>query len=360
MAFTQALGKARAILALLVAGALPMVAPPAGNAQAEGAKPAFKGTAPELLQELKAYPYKIAYEAYRDGNFDIFLMNADGSNNINLTKTPDMDELYPKASPDGKKLCFYADEGKGKDKKRNLYLMNIDGSGRKKIADTGREPCWSADGQSIAFLKGEFTRYDLMDYATKGIFIYDLKTGQTRPHPNADNIKHLYCLNWSKDGKWFVATVHGGMGFSHAILALEAQGSKVFNLHLDGCRPDISPDQKHVAWGNGDYAMGVADLDLSGATPTAKWSHNAVQSKDPMKTYHADWSPDGHYLAFSYGDKLDEKALGAVPEIPGIRAAGWNICVADDTGKNRWVIVTPDGASCKEPEWVPAAAGDKK
>jgi len=319
------------------------------------------GATPELLQELKACPHRIVCESNRDGGWDLWVVGADGSNPVNLTKTPDADELYPKASPDGTRICFVCDEGQGKERTRNLYVMNVDGTGRTKIADNAREPCWSADGKSVAYLKGEFERYNLADFVTKGIFIHDLKTGQTREHPNSAKIQHLYTLNWSPDGNWFVATVHGGMGFKHGILALEAAGDKVFNLGLEGCRPDLSPDGKRIAWGHGDFAVGVADLDFSGPAPRAVNVRNAVESKDPMEAYHADWSPDGRYIAYSYGPKVDEKSLrGLLPEFPGVKAPGWNLCVVDTATKNRWVAITRDGTSCKEPDWLPAREGGAK
>ena len=134
----------------------------------------------ELLAELENYPHKIVYETNRDGNWELYLCNADGSNPVNLTHTPDVDELYPKPSPDGTKICFVADEGKGDAKVRNIYYMNSDGTGRTKVADNGREPCWSPDGTQIAYMKGEFEKFTYFDAATKGLFIYDLKTGKTR------------------------------------------------------------------------------------------------------------------------------------------------------------------------------------
>jgi Tol biopolymer transport system component len=313
--------------------------------------PAREGSA-ELLAELKNYKHKIVYETNRDGNWELYVCNADGSNPVNLTKTPDVDELYPKPSPDGSKICFVADEGKGTSKIRNIYYMNSDGTGRTKIAENGREPCWSPDGTQIAYMKGEFEKFTFSDTATKGLFIYDVKTGKTREHVNK-KLLHLYTLNWSPDGKWFVATVHGALGYQHTILAIEADGEKIYDLKLNGCRPNISPDGKKVCWGHGDYCAGVADLDFSGDTPKATNIHNVVESKDPIETYHITWSPDMKYITFTRGPKFMGKGLkGLLPEFPGVEAPGWNVCVADTSQKNRWVALTTDGKSCKQPSWV--------
>lgn len=311
---------------------------------------------PSLLAELKSYRNKIVYETNRDGNWELYLCNADGSNSVNLTNTKDVDELYPKPSPDGTKICFCADEGKGDAKVRNIYYMNSDGTGRVKVATNGREPCWSPDGTKIAYMKGEFEKFTFSDTATKGLFIYDLKTAKTREHVN-DKLLHLYTLNWSPDGKWFVATVHGGLGFRHNILAIQADGDKYYDLKLSGCRPNISPDGKKICWGHGDYCAGVADLDFSGPEPKAVNIIDVVESKDPIETYHVTWSPDMKYLTFTKGPRFKGKSLrGLLPEFPGVEAPGWNVCVADATKKNRWVAITTDGKSNKQPCWVVVAA----
>ncbi|MBL7223684.1 MAG: PD40 domain-containing protein [Candidatus Brocadiae bacterium] len=304
-----------------------------------------------VRNEFKRVPCQIVYETHREGNWELFLVNADGSHPVNLTRTPDVDELYPHVSPDGTKVCFVVDKGKGKDKVRSVYYMHMDGTGRILVARHARQACWGLDGGTIAYLKGEFDRFRYTDFATRGIFFYNLKSGEHRQHPNKE-IKHLYNLCTVPGGKWFVATVHGGMGFKHAILAIEADGPKVFNLGIGGCRPDVSPDGKQIAWGVSDWALRVGELDFSSPQPRVIHQRNIVTSKKPMKIYHLDWSPDGRHIAFSRGPT--GKTLGHACEIVGIPAKGWNICVADATQTNHWAPITSDGLCNKEPDWVPA------
>ena len=325
------------LLGLFLVG--PATALPAGEAAAE------------LSGELKAVPHKIVYETWQDDNWELLMVNADGSGQVNLTKTPNIHELYPHVSPDGRKIVFSVDEGEGEAKVRNVYVMNMDGTGRKLVARNARQACWNAEGSQIAYLQGEFDKFNYLDYATKGIFVYDLKTGKHREHPNK-KLHHLYNLCWSPDGRWFLATVHAGMGYKHAILAIEAEGQGVFNLGIHGCRPDLSPDGKRLTWGASDWDLCVADLDLSGPEPKLTNQREVVTSKKPLKIYHSDWSPDGKYITYSTGPT--EKRLGLVCEIVGVKAEGWDIAVADAGGKNRCMKITTSGASNKEPDWVPA------
>ena len=41
----------------------------------------------DLAQELKKVPYKIVFESYQDQNWDLFMVRADGSDRVNLTRT---------------------------------------------------------------------------------------------------------------------------------------------------------------------------------------------------------------------------------------------------------------------------------
>lgn len=304
----------------------------------------------DLKDELKGYSHKIVFETYREGNWELFAVSADGSNPVNLTGTPEVNELHPHASPDGTMLAFVVDKGEGESKRRNVYYMNLDGTQRKLVAENARQQCWNGDGTKLAYLKAESDQFTYTDYATKGIFFYDPVTGEQRQHPNRE-LYHLYNQCWSPDGKWFISTVHAGMGYRHAILAIEAEGQGIHNLEIPGCRPDISPDGKRVAWGASDWVLRVGDLDFSGPKPKVVNVRDVVTSTRPNEIYHVDWSPDGKYLAFSRGPKA--KVMGRIPEIVGVRAKGWDIYVADAEALNRFTAVTTDGNCNKEPDWVP-------
>jgi Tol biopolymer transport system component len=338
------------LLILVAAGDAAGAARGRGRPAAAGRERLRRAPSPRTAVDLGAIAFKIVYETFRktDGveNWELFMMNADGSDKVNLTNTPDLDEMYPHVSPDASRICFVVDEGAGREKVRNVYYMDIDGTQRVKVAENTREPCWSPDGKKIAYLKGEFERYSTREYATSELMIYDLQTGLHKQHPNKE-LHHIYAICWSPNGRWFLCAVQGGMGFSDTILAFEADGTKVFDLEqygVRGCRPDLSVDGKMMTWGETDWELCLGDIDLTGDVPKVTNVRKILGCVHAAKVYHVDFSPDGKYLAFSYGPQDGGQQVGGMAE-------GWNICVADMTGK--WVKVTIDGNHNKEPDWVP-------
>jgi hypothetical protein len=324
-------------------------------------------SAQELMRErLKVLPFKIAYECYIETNWEIFVMNADGSGVTNLTNTPNEHEHYPQVSPDGRKICFSVDAGEGREAMRSLWVMDAEGQHRKKIADYAREPFWAPDSKTIGFLPQEYPKFNVIDYYTKGLNFYHLVTGKIEEHPNSTNLHHLYNPSFAPNGKWIVATVHAGMGVSHGILLIEARGNRIINLKVPGCRPCISPDGKQLAWGPGDHEIAAAPLDLDAEEPVV--GPRRVQIKDAdAKIYHVDWSPDSKFLCFSRGpdgkgDASKSGTFQAACEIVGVHAAGWNLCAvsAERDGildlKNAsdadFTMLTTNGWSNKEPAWM--------
>ena len=323
-----------------------------------------------LKEELSKSPYNLVCEGYENDNWDIFFMHADGSNLKNLTNTPTIHELYPKVSPDGKKVSFLVDTGKGRTKIRSVWIMDIDGKNRKKVSDYARQPFWSPDGKILGWLPQEYKKFSGRSLANRGIKLYNVATGKSVPHVNSDKIFHLFNPCWSPDGKWIVSTVHAGMGIKHGNVLIEANGTMILNLHKGGCRPDFSPDGKWIAWGRTDRKMLVVPfVDAGAKSHYGKPVFTLIDNNKKRKIYHVDWSPNGKWLAISWGptSKGDPSKVGtfsAAAETPGVYAAKWNLVIVPVSMKGEvanigslkskipWLQITTKGSSYKEPDWI--------
>ncbi len=323
--------------------------------------------APErpLRDTLATLPFKIAYESYVNNNWEIFVINADGSHPVNLTNTPRQHEHYPQVSPDGTKIAYVSDVGEGRDTVRSLWVMDINGKHRRKLVDYARQPFWSPDSKLIGFLPQEYPKFNVIDYYTKGMSFYHLDSGRIEPHPNTTNLHHLYNPSFAPNGKWIAATVHAGMGYDHTILLIEAHGNRILNLHIPGCRPCLSPDNQHIAWGPGDHEIAAAPIDLDAETPVV--GERQVRIKDDQnKIYHVDWSPDSRFLSISRGpegegDVSKPGTFAAACEIVGVYAGGWNLIAVsaqrpgildlNQATPADFATLTTNGCSNKESAW---------
>jgi Tol biopolymer transport system component len=120
------------------------------------------GTDLKRLTDMKGYVAEGSYSpdgkqivlcGQRDGNLELYLMDADGSNVRQLTHTPGCYNGGPFFSPDGKRVIFRSDRKK-KDYLQ-LYVINADGSGERALTDDPNwvqwGPYWYKDGKHIIY-----------------------------------------------------------------------------------------------------------------------------------------------------------------------------------------------------------------
>lgn len=95
---------------------------------------------------------QIAFVSYQDGNSDIYVMNADGTNQRRLTEDKNR-QFNPSWSPDGTQIAYFT----YLQDVYNLYVMNADGTQQRRLADDVMDaeegPAWSPDGLQIAYIR---------------------------------------------------------------------------------------------------------------------------------------------------------------------------------------------------------------
>ncbi|MFC1672061.1 HEAT repeat domain-containing protein [Planctomycetota bacterium] len=123
-------------------------------------KPSSPTARPGGSLDRKKLRGEIYFDSNRDGSFDIFAINADGSNVRNLTNTPDKDEFEAKVSPDGRQVAYT--RGKLSNAgvwggrwnmapDREVWIVDRDGKNARKIADKAIRPDWGPDGKAVFY-----------------------------------------------------------------------------------------------------------------------------------------------------------------------------------------------------------------
>lgn len=146
--------------------------------------------------------------AYSRGNGDIFSINVDGTNNVNLSKAKDEHARNPAFSPDGKHIVYDAFVGD----ELKIMLMEQDGNHQSAITAPTRyafAPSWSSDGKWIAHLRQDDEGFvDVWQMKVDGSSAENLtKSHQKNYHTIGDTIQHWqYETHWSPNGNWIAFT----------------------------------------------------------------------------------------------------------------------------------------------------------
>lgn len=226
---------------------------------------------------------RIAFSSNREGNFDIYVMNVDGSEPVRLAQTTS-NNFPPAWSPDGTRLVYTSD----RDGNVEIYVMNADGSGQTRLTNSpGNDqfPAWSPDGRLIAFQSDRNGSFD----------IYVLNIGNASGNEvnltNAPSNERF--PEWSPDGRQIAFSSDRDDGFD--IYTMHSDGTNVIRLTAaagDDLRPHWSPDGGRIAFGSmRDEQFEIYVMNVDGSDQTRL-------TDNPAEDFRPVWSPDGSLIAF--------------------------------------------------------------
>jgi Tol biopolymer transport system component len=184
---------------------------------------------------------QIAYRSERSGEPEIWVMNADGTDQRRLAAG-----LSPAWSPDGSLIAF---SGRG-----GLSVIRPDGTGLRVLPHTegGEYPSWSPDGSRIAFnsnLTGDHVMYIAQ---ADGSTVVDLS-----------RVGEGWQVDWSPDGRSILFTSHRDHADNYTdVYVMRPDGSAVRRLtHARAYTPAWSPDGEHIVFS----APGLFIMDRDGS-----------------------------------------------------------------------------------------------
>ncbi|HZY81826.1 MAG TPA: hypothetical protein VFE50_20020 [Cyclobacteriaceae bacterium] len=220
-------------------------------------------------------------------NSEIFVMDIDGKNIVNVTKSSAFDG-WPAWSPDSQKIAF-ASNRSGKANSGQLYVVNVDGSALQQVTDLPgavAQPCWSGDGKTIYGYQLWETPEEQYGYVVQ----VPLQGGLPRPFTSVSDCYPVL----SPDGKTLM--FHSNRTGIWQIYSADPDGSNLKQL-TDGAATNVgpvwSPDGKTIAF------VSERDNDPEIYTMRPDGSLQTRVTNFPGDDSHPHWFHDGTRIIFN-------------------------------------------------------------
>ena len=261
----------------------------------------LNGSVCPLFAKAPTTPKILFTSAAWDGNYEIYSMNPDGSEQVNLTqhRANDVGAVW---SPTGEQILFVSDRGGNRVvTDRDLYLMDPDGSNVRRVfkREAGRlDSTWSPDGERIA--------YEYVDWGTRKTTIQIAILGEQEEEP----IMKGFYPAWSPDGTEIAYTTYlEGIGHARRVTLIDIRTGK----------KKLLLPKKAMDWQN-----------------------------------HPSWSPTGDKLVFSWNkNPLPPDHNPLVDAFPPAWAAKETIYIVNSDGTDLKQLVDEAGPKAQYPRLSP-------
>ena len=233
--------------------------------------------------DLSALSDEIVFQSNRDGDFEIYIMNIDGSNQRQLTDN-DVDDKYPRVSPDGRYITYGSAQAGNSD----IYIMNRDGSNQQQLtihAEDDWLPSFSPDSQQIIFSSERSGSADLYIVNIDGTELQRIAETSAREGRSDWSVNDKLVFNASIELDWEIYTSDLD----------NSNRQKLTDSNVDEWSPQWSPDgtqilfhsERESSTNSGIYLMNADGSDVR------------LLYNEPLEEWGASWSADGSQILFT-------------------------------------------------------------
>jgi TolB protein len=193
------------------------------------------------------------------------------------------DDEEPQWSPDGARIAFSSTRAGGRN--FDIYVMQADGSAVTRLTDhpaADQDPAWAADGRSLFFTSERDGRGEIYRVWIDSRKVDRITAGLSRAIMPAA----------SRDGRYMAYSAQLLIGFRIQLLDLKTGQERTVGTSGGACRPAFSPDTQEMAFVH-------LDSEPSRLEAVTETSRRTLFADREMWAYYPDYSPDRRFVAFS-------------------------------------------------------------